>query len=261
MPPLVQVTDDAGVRTLTLARPEKRNALNPPLVKALHGALADAAEDPTVRCVRLAGAGPVFCAGGDVADMRERTGKPLATLERQRSGFGPLVRALVELPKPTVAGIQGAAHGAGLMLALACDVVLAAEDARLGVSFARLGLGPDTGASWLLPRLVGLRRALDLILRARVVTGLEAAAMGLVTEAVPAGDLDDRTSAAARGLAEGPTAALVRAREALHRGGSSTLPDALAFEAYAQALNFDLEDHAEGLRAMAERREPAFQGR
>ncbi|HWG91626.1 MAG TPA: enoyl-CoA hydratase-related protein [Candidatus Thermoplasmatota archaeon] len=249
-----------GILTLTLDRPEVRNALNPDLLAALLAALKEAA-DPAVRCVVLAAEGPVFCAGGDVEDMQRRQGKPLATKARQEEAFGALARALLTFPKPTVARLQGDAYGAGLMLALCCDFALAADTVKVGATFSRMALVPDTAGSFLLPRLVGLRAARELYLLADPVPAPRAADLGLVTEAVPAADLAGRVEALARRLADGPTLAYGLGKRALLLGATQSLEEALATEANLQGLCFTLADHQEAVDAFLGKRKPAFTGR
>lgn len=261
MPSSLDVADDGPRRTLTLARPDKRNALDPDLLDALVEAVAGARE-AGARILVVAGEGPTFSAGGDVADMEARSGDPLATHDRQRDRFGALARALLEAPVPTVARVHGDAHGAGASLALLCDETHVSSEARLGFGFRNMALAPDTLASWLLPRMVGLQRAKRLVLRGEAVPGDEAAEMGLATAAHGPDALDEAVDEAADALAAGPTKALVQARRALVRGASSGPGEALAHEAASQGLCFALEDHAEAVRAFLEEdREPEFRGR
>lgn len=253
--------DPRGVLTLTLNRPEQRNALDPALCAALLAALREAERDERVRCVVLAGAGPAFCAGGDVRNMQERRGKPLATLERQERAFGPLARQWLLMEKPTVARVHGVATGAGAALACGADFTYVAESAKMGFTFARVALVPDTGASWLLVKILGLRKAREIALTADLFPAKDAADWGLVTEAVPDATLDAKVEERAAKLAAMPTRALGMARRAIAEGASSTLDEALAREAHLQALCFTLEDHAEGVDAFLAKREPAFRGR
>ncbi|MHB8605311.1 MAG: enoyl-CoA hydratase/isomerase family protein [Thermoplasmatota archaeon] len=254
-----------GVLTLTLNRPEKRNALDAGLADALLAALADAARDDAVRCVVLAGAPPTFCAGGDVDAMRARHDAPegaaQATKAVQEGRFGALARALLSLPKPVVANVSGDAFGAGLSLVLASDFAVASEGARFSASFARMALIPDAGASFLLPRLVGLRAARELALLAEPIGAARALSLGIVSEVVVAAGLDARVEVVAGRLAEGPTRALGLVKEALFAGASGTLEDALAREANLQALAFGLGDHREAVDAFVARRRPDFRGR
>lgn len=261
MPPSLDVADDGPRRTLTLDRPDKRNALDPSLLDALREAV-EGAREAGARVLVLAGNGPTFSAGGDVGDMKTRSGDPLATHDRQRERFGALARALLEAPVPTVARVHGDAHGAGASLALLCDEAHLSEDASLSFGFRHMALAPDTLASWLLPRMVGLQRARRLVLRGEAVPGDEAAKLGLATAVHAPDALDEAVDEAAGALASGPTQALVQARRALVRGASCGPGEALAHEAASQGLCFALEDHAEAVTAFLEEdREPEFGGR
>jgi len=257
----LKATAASGVLTLALARPEARNALSPDLVAALLDALSRAAADDAARVVVLAAEGSVFCAGGDAKDMAARKGDPLATKTRQERGFGALARALLTFPKPTVARVQGDALGAGLGLVLACDFAVVADHARLGATFAKMALAPDTGASWTLPRIVGLRAARELVLSAEPIDARRAFALGLASDVVPAADLDARVAALAGRLAEGPTRAYGLAKRALLSGAGSGLDEALALEATLQALAFTTRDQAEAVDAFLAKRTPRFEGR
>lgn len=250
-----------GRLTLTLDRPEARNALDGPLLDALLAALHDAARDPGVRVVVVTGAGKAFSAGGDFNAMVERRGSPLATKERQERGFGALARAILTNPKPIVARVNGDAYGAGAMIAIASDLAYAAETARFGFTFSRVALVPDTGGSFLLPRILGLKRAKELALLGSVLDARRAAEWGLVNEALPEAELAKRVDDVARRLASGPTTALGFAKRALLTGATASLDEALAEEANLQALAFTLEDHAEGVDAALAKREPKFTGR
>ncbi|MHB8586897.1 MAG: enoyl-CoA hydratase/isomerase family protein [Thermoplasmatota archaeon] len=257
-PPL-RSADQGGVRTLTLNRPSARNALNAGLVGALRDALRDANRDAAVRCILLTGTPPAFCAGGDVRWMQERAGAPDATKRAQETAFGALARDLLRLEKPIVAAVNGDAYGAGMALAILSDAVVIARNARLGATFSRVALVPDTGASWALPRLVGLRAARRLVLLGDPVDAEEALRLGLV-DAVSDDALAQATSLAER-LAQGPTKALALAKRALLRAADSDMETALANEANLQALCFALDDHAEGVSAFLEKRPPKFSGR
>ncbi len=259
--PSLAVAREGAVLRITLARPEARNALDDGLTRALTHAFEDAARDPGVRCVVLAGDGPVFCAGGDLKGMRERRGRPDLTEVRMREGVNPLARAILMCPKPVVARVHGDAHGAGLMLAVLADFAIAASSARLGLTFARAGLVPDTGATWLLPRIIGLRAARELYLLADIIDAAKAVELGLVSRVVPVEDLDDAVDALAARLAEGPTGALGLGKRALVAGAFSSFEDALANEAASQALTYALDDQKEAVDAVLEKRAPTFSGR
>lgn len=247
---------DEGLLRLTLDRPDKRNALSPELARALVDALGRAAKDARVRAVLLTGAGSAFCAGGDIDAMRARRGNAEATKKAQEELFAPLARGLLFLEKPVVAFANGDAFGAGLMVLLACDLVVAAPTARFSASFARVGLLPDTAGTWLLPKTLGLRAAKELALLAEPVDAARARELGLVNR------LGDEAAALdlARALARGPTRALGLAKRALTLATADDVEAALAREAALQALLFTSRDHAEGVDAFLEKRSPRFTG-
>ncbi|WP_254076175.1 enoyl-CoA hydratase/isomerase family protein [Streptomyces sp. P3] len=253
----VLLTGDAGgVRTLTLNRPHRRNAIDAELWEALREALAAAGGDRSVRALVLTGAGGAFCSGADIPE--------------QVSGAHPVYRMrpltevtllLHELPVPTVAKVTGPAVGAGWNLALGCDLVVATPEARFSQIFARRGLSPDCGGSWLLPRLVGLQQAKRLALLAETIDAAEAQALGLVTWVADADTVDAFTEEVTARLAAGPPVALAQTKALLNEGADRTLRDALANEARAQAVNFAGADVREAYAAFAARREPLFTGR
>lgn len=247
-----------GLLRLTLNRPERRNALSPDLLRALRDALAEAAGDPGVRAVLLSGAGPAFCAGGDFDAMVARRGDAMATFRVQREAFGALARDLLTLEKPVVAHVNGDAYGAGLALVLAADHAVAAPGARFAATFAKVGLVPDAGATWLLPKTLGLRAARELVLFPDPVDAARARELGIVS--VVAEDHAERALAAARRLAEGPTRAFGLAKRALVLGTADDLDGALAREAVLQGLCFTTQDHAEGVDAVREKRAPRYRG-
>jgi len=251
---------EGGVLTLTLARPESRNALNLALIKALAAALREAESDPAVRCVVLTGKGKAFCAGGDIKEMTERAGKAVATKERLQQGLNRVARSVWEMEKPVVAKVNGDAAGAGFGLMLACDLVYAAESAKFHASFIRMGLIPDVGGSFTIPRRVGLHRAKEMLFLGKTVNAKEAEGLGLVNHVMPADELDAHVDGVAATLAASPTKTLGLAKRAMHRGLASTFDEALEHEAYAQGYCFTTEDHVEGTKAYFEKREPKFKG-
>lgn len=258
--PLAQLSVQDELAHLTLDRPDKRNALSRELIDAVLEHL-DEARDAGVRALLITGEGPAFCSGGDVAWMKERIDDPAATRAALKQRLGPMIEALDTFPAPTVSAVQGAAIGAGLGLALACDVTLASEDAVLGATHARLGLTPDAGTSWYLTRAVGPKRALDMILSARTFSGQEAAEWGLVSEAVDADALDQVAIKHARALSQGPTQAHRTARQLVRDATQVPLREMLEREAEAQAAMYRTEDQTEGVEAFLEDRDPSFTGR
>lgn len=248
-----------AIATLTLNRPEARNALDLAMRGELLSALDEVEADPGLRVLVLTGAGGHFCAGGDVKSMRER--RYTAAEGRARvEALNRLVLRLVDFPRPTLASVDGFAVGAGCNLALACDLIVASDRARFGQVFARIGLIPDGGGTWLLPRLVGLARAKELIFTAEVVDAAEAARIGLVNRVVPAAALAEETARLAESIAAGPPLALRLAKRLVNRAAASDLAAALEAEAAAQAVTITSEDHQEGLQAFFEKRAPRFRG-
>lgn len=259
----VLLTNDAdGVRTLTLNRPASYNSLTIELKGLLRDALREAADDPQVRAVVLTGAGKAFCAG---QDLKEHVGllqagdeAPLSTVTEH---YNPIVKAIVEMPKPVIAAVNGSAAGAGAAFAYAADLRIAASSASFLMAFANVGLGPDSGASWTLQRLVGYGRAAELMLLARKVPADEALSLGLVGEVVPDEELADRAHAVAARLAAGPTVAYAKIKSVLTVAAESTLDEALAAEDAAQSALGSTADHREAVEAFVAKRKPEFQGK
>lgn len=247
-----------GVLAVTLARPEKKNALDLEALGLLADALEEARRDPAVRVVLLRAEGDVFCAGGDIEVMRRFAGDAQATLERLRGGLNRVVLLLHGLPKPVVACVQGNAYGAGAVLAFQCDVTVAAEEATFSLSFRHVGLIPDTGGTWLLPRVVGLQRAKHLAWTAAPFSARDAVAWGLAWKALPRAEVEGAARSLASALAEGPASALGLAKQAFHANLDAPLPEALEREARLQAAAFLTPEHAEGRDAFFARRKPRF---
>ena len=253
---LVAVHD--GVATITLNRPAALNALTIPMKERLLAALLGLAAADAVRAVVLTGAGRAFCAG---QDLKERLGPDPAPFDEELSQrYNPIVRALRALPQPVIAAVNGVAAGAGASLAFACDLRIAAEPASFVLAFGRIGLVPDTGATWTLPRLVGAARAADLALLGGALSADEALRIGLVSRVVPVEGLATEAAAMAAqlaGLAPGATGATKRL---LARAFDVDLETALDAEAAAQAAAGEHPDHAEGLAAFVDKRQPRFRG-
>jgi 2-(1,2-epoxy-1,2-dihydrophenyl)acetyl-CoA isomerase len=251
---------DDGLLELTLNRPDALNSLNLELKGALAGVLREIAYDPAVRAVLVTGAGRAFCAGGDLSEMDPSRPAEEARLRQQKllnEVFVPLART----PKPVVAAVNGHAHGAGLSLALACDLVLVAEAAPMSFGYVLRGLTPDCGITYVLPRLVGMARAKELLLSGRRFTGADAAAMGLVAEALPGEDLMTSARERARTLASAATVALALTKRMLDQSSQLSLEDLADVEAYSQAVTRATFDHAEGIAAFTEKRPALFEGR
>lgn len=253
------VEQRAGYRVLLLNRPQRLNAFDAGLHQAVQAALAAAAADPACRAVLLAGAGRAFCAGQDLAEpgLTDADVDLGAVLDR---GWNALVAALRALPKPVVCAVHGTAAGAGASIALACDITLAAEDARFSQAFIRIGLIPDSGATWMLPRLVGPARARALAMLGDPITGAEAAAMGLIHRAVPAASLMAEAEALCAKLARLPAQALAATKLVLDAAAQNTLAQQLALEAGMQRDLGRSADYAEGVAAFQQKRPARFAG-
>ena len=250
-----------GVATLTLNRPEAFNALNLALGRDLFHAVLEVDDDPSVRAVVITGAGKAFCAGGDVkgfADNLDRIGALLKELTTYLHGA---VSRLCRADKPVIMAINGVAAGGGMSLALAGDVVLAAESARFTMAYSRIAATPDGSSSYYLPRLIGLRRAMELYFTNRVLSAREAQEWGLVTRVVPDGELDAAARTLARELAQGPTKAFGGAKRLFHQSTWESLETQMELEAQAIAASGRTEDFRAGVTAFANKQPvPGFRG-
>jgi 2-(1,2-epoxy-1,2-dihydrophenyl)acetyl-CoA isomerase len=255
-------TIENGIATLTFNRPERLNALSTPIMQGLLDGLPRLAGDPAVKVVVLTGAGRAFCAGGDVKSMAEggeqRSAAEAAAHLRSRMEVS---RILHELPKPTIAMINGPAAGAGLALALACDLRIAGTSARLVTAFVRVGFSGDFGGSYFLTRLIGTARARELYFTGRPVAADEALTLGLVNRVVPDEELAIVTIELARSLADGPSVALSLMKRNLNCAESGDLTELLDMEAAHQVQTGRTEDHREAAKAFVEKRAPIFTGR
>lgn len=248
-----------GLATITLSRPEAMNAFGGSMREDLLQALRDAAADVAVRCVVVTGAGKAFCAGGDVASMVELQARNDVSVITDRMHVGAEVVQLIRaMPKPVIAAINGAAAGAGMNLALACDMRLAADTARFSASFVKLALVPDWGGTYLLTRLVGTAKAMELMMTGDRLDAAEALRLGLVNRVVASDAFRQEVMAFARRLAEGPAETLAHIKRATLIGAAGTLSDALRTEEAAQAELFLSADAREGMRAFVEKRPPKF---
>jgi 2-(1,2-epoxy-1,2-dihydrophenyl)acetyl-CoA isomerase len=246
-----------GVAWIRLSRPEKMNAINTPLRRALEAAIKDAERDPEVRAVVLIGSGRAFCAGADVAELRDRT----VTLPEIRAEYETGLGRLRTMPKPTIAAVNGVAAGIGVSLALACDLRYAAPEASFVEAFVNIGLTVDGGATWLLPRLVGTGRALELFYTGRPLGAEEAERWGLVNRVVPADQLEASVRELAQRLAQGPSLALGAIKRSVNYALGASFEETLDFEFRLQEVQMEHQDFAEGVAAFLEKRPARFQGR
>jgi 2-(1,2-epoxy-1,2-dihydrophenyl)acetyl-CoA isomerase len=262
LPELIEAIED-GIATLTFNRPERMNALSTPIMEGLLRGLPRLAGDAAVKVVVLTGAGRAFCAGGDVKSMAEGGGEERSAAEataRPRSRM-EVSRILHELPKPTIAMINGPAAGAGLALALACDLRIAGTLARLMTAFVKVGFSGDFGGSYFLTKLVGTAKARELYLTGRAVDADDALTLGLVNRVVPYDQLHNATMELARSLAQGPSIALSLMKRNLNCAESGDLVALLDMEAAHQVQTGRTEDHREAAKAFVEKRAPTFVGR
>ncbi|HVR51665.1 MAG TPA: enoyl-CoA hydratase-related protein [Pseudorhodoferax sp.] len=257
--PLVLVADDGATRTLTLNRPAAMNSFTTAMHAELLAALNDAAASSTVRCLVLTGAGRGFCAGQDLGDPQAAPGQDLGALIA--ACYLPLVERIRSMPVPVLAAVNGVAAGAGANLALCCDVVVAARSASFLQAFSKIGLVPDTGGTWLLPRLVGHARALAIAMTGDKIPAEQAAAMGMVWQCVDDAQLAPTVQALAARLAAMPTRALVATRQALADAQRMDMGAALQMEARLQSALGSAHDYLEGVDAFRNKRAPQFTDR
>ncbi len=260
---LLEVTKN-GVATLTMNRPDRLNAMSRPMLTAMLEALPRLAGDADVGVVILTGAGRAFCAGGDVKAMAEGAefgSLPFEQRAQELRSRMEVSRCLHEMPKPTIAMVRGAAAGAGLSLALACDLRIAGDTARFGTAFARVGYSGDFGGSFFLTQLVGTAKARELYFTADMLDAREALALGLVNKVIPDARLEEETLALATRLARGPRIAYRYMKRNLNAAESGTLEDLLDLEAWHHTRCGETADHKEAARAFVEKREPVFRGR
>ncbi|SDK05708.1 2-(1,2-epoxy-1,2-dihydrophenyl)acetyl-CoA isomerase [Bradyrhizobium sp. Rc2d] len=260
---LVEICDRVAI--VTLNRPEVLNALSDRLIAALRKLIKRVGDDPEVGSILITGAGAAFCAGGDVKSMNRRSAKIETTFEQRLTDLRVEQRmvtgALVAVRKPTVAAISGPAAGAGLALALACDLRIAARSAILTTAYARIGLSGDYGVTWLLTRLAGFSRARELMFLSERIDAQRAEVLGLVNRVVPDGHLREMAFELAASLAEGPPIAFGLMKDNLDHAVTSTFLESLDYEAERYTRTEQTRDHREGMRAFVEKRKPVFKGR
>ena len=255
---------DGGIAVVTLDDPDRRNAMTYEAGRALHDVFTDLSDDPDLRVAVLTGAGSAFSAGGDLDMLSEharRTHEEGYDASDAMREFYGLFLSIRELPVPAIAAVNGHAIGAGWCVALACDLDIVAEDAKLGMTFSRIGIHPGMGGSWFLPRMTHRQRAAELLYTGRLVSGTDAAAWGLALEAVPAGDVLERSLELAREIAGSAPQVVRQLKRSLLSVHDRSLEEQLDVEATNQAENYGTDDVIEGIQAVRDRRRPRFQGR
>lgn len=252
---------DGGVATVSLNRPKVLNTFNGALHDEVHDALNHAAEDEEIRCIVLRGEGRGFSAGADLSEITEHEGETPDLGEYLRETYSRLITRMVEIEKPVIASLHGPVYGAGVGLALASDLRVASESATFSVAFIGIGLIPDAGVTFFLPRVVGLGKAMEMSMLGEGVDAEEARRIGLVNKVVPDEKLEEETKILARWLASMPTMALGRIKQTLYASFETGLATALEREAANQTLCGHTQDHKEGVAAFFEKREPEFTGR
>jgi 2-(1,2-epoxy-1,2-dihydrophenyl)acetyl-CoA isomerase len=260
--PSILTSTQAGVLTVTLNRPDKLNAFNPEMHQVLRDVLEQAMEDASVRALILTGAGRGFCAGQDLSERDVSPGAaPIDLSVSLGSNYNPLVRRMRALPKPIIAAVNGTAAGAGANIALACDIVLAARSASFVQAFSRIGLVPDSGGTWFLPRLVGSARAMGLALLAEKLSAEDAERWGLIWKAIDDEKLLSEATAMAQALAAGPTKGYGLVKKALYASPGNSLDAQLDLERDLQREAGLSEDYREGVSAFMQKRKPVFKGK
>ena len=250
---------DKGVAQIILNRPEVYNALNDEITFEMQDVFKAVAKDEQVRVVVLTGEGKAFCAGQDLKATSGQEKRSFINSLHKR--YNPIIRAMRNLPKPIVCRLNGVAAGAGCSLALACDIIIASEEATLVEVFINIGLVPDSGSSYFLPRLVGAAKAFELCSMGTRVKASEALTLGMINKVVPADQLDQAVKAYTDYFAEAPTKSIGIIKKMLQKSGTSTLDEMLEYEAYSQEIAGRSEDYKEGVAAFLEKRKPAFKGR
>jgi 2-(1,2-epoxy-1,2-dihydrophenyl)acetyl-CoA isomerase len=250
---------EEGVATVTLNRPERLNAFNDQMIAETAEAMRQAGRDSAVRCIVLTGTGRAFSSGQDLAAVEARQER-FSIGEHLRHGYNRLVTRMAALEKPIIGAINGVAAGAGCGVALACDLRIAADSASFIQVFSKVGLIPDSGSTWMLPRLIGYARAYEMAVMAEPVSAEKALQWGLVNDVVPAAQLPEITLAWARRLAQGPTLAYGLTKRAMQRAMGMSLAEALEYESMLQEVAGRSADHREGVAAFLEKRPPAYRG-
>lgn len=252
--------DETGIAWITMTRPREMNALSTQAFEDMIAVLGQVGLDEAVRAVILTGEGRAFCAGGDLQEMK--TGfQDNQGFYRHMELANQFTVTLAELPKPVIAAVNGAATGAGMNMVLAADIAIAADNVKFSEIFGNVGLAPDVGGSYLLPRIVGRAKAKEIIMTYRMISAQEALELGIVSRVVPAGELYNAALELAKRIAQGPTFALALGKKIINRSYEIDIRTALEMESMAQALAGNSADHQEGVAAFFENRTPIFQGR
>jgi len=264
----IKITKEKPLATLTLNRPDKRNALNRRMMQELVEALSDISEDDGIRVLILTGAGKAFCAGADVdimpggGDVKELGEQSVENLRRSFifKSARKIMLSLHQMEKPTIAMINGVCVGAGFDLALACDLRTASEKAKFMCGFVKIGLFPGFGAAWLYPRAMGLGKALELLFTGDMLEAREAKEIGMVNKLATAEELENVTMSLARKIADGPPIAIRLMKSQVYKGLRTDLATALDEAAFCESITLASKDHLEGITAFREKRKPAFEG-
>lgn len=251
------VRNERGVYTISLNRPEVYNALNDEITFELQDALKAVAKDATVRVVVLTGEGKAFCSGQDLKGSADSKRSFMDSLQKR---YNPIIRAMRNLPKPVICRLNGVAAGAGCSLALACDMIVASEDASLIEVFINIGLVPDSGSSFFLPRLVGMAKAFELCTMGSRIPATEALSLGLVNRVVPAGELDAAVTEYTDYFSGAPTRSVGLIKKMLQKSANASLDEMLDYEAYCQEIAGGSADYKEGVAAFLQKRKPRFSG-
>ena len=259
---MILTENDGAVRTITLNRPEVLNAFNKPLSRAMTKALQEAGEDNSVRCLVITGAGRAFCSGQDLVEVADRLegDDPIEFGSRIRNYYNPIVAKIRAMEKPVIAAVNGVAAGAGCSLAIGCDLRIAADTASFIQAFVNVGLVPDVGSTYMLPRLIGVSRAMEMAFTGGKVSAEEALRIGLVNQVVPGDRLQATVNEFARKLASLPTRTIGLTKRAIDAAWNAELESQLDLEATFQAEAAKTRDYREGVAAFVEKRKPQFRG-